>query len=172
LKDLNYDENGNPVVLVVSSKGYQSGPSNDPRNWEIFSFQDGWHQNKVTSSDNNYDMGSLYIDSDGIWKIIGPTGSGPQKYNPGGEIEMWVSNDKGKNWKRSKRLTSNSPRNHTYVRRPINAQPDFYGIWADGHGRKPSKSQLYYCNMEGDVFLLPAKMNNKEIKLRPLNPSK
>jgi len=171
LKDLNYDENGNPVILVVSSKGYQSGPVNDPRTWEIFSFQDGWDQNKVTISDNNYDMGSLYIDSDGTWKIIGPTGSGPQKYNPGGEIEMWVSNDKGKNWERSKTLTSNSTRNHTYVRRPINAQPDFYGIWADGHGRKPSKSQLYYCNREGDVFLLPAKMNNKEIKLRPLNPS-
>ena len=38
MKDLNFDEKGNPVLMVVSSKGYQSGPENNPRTWEIFSF--------------------------------------------------------------------------------------------------------------------------------------
>jgi hypothetical protein len=172
LKDLNYDGTGNPVILVLSSKGYQSGPTNDPRTWEIFSYKDGWNQNKVTTSDNNYDMGSLYIESDSIWRIIAPTGPGPQEYNPGGEIEMWVSQDKGKSWERSKGLTSNSSRNHTYVRRPIHAHPDFYGIWADGHGRKPSISQLYYCNRDGTVCILPMDMNKHEGKPKPFNPAK
>jgi hypothetical protein len=172
LKDISHDESGNPVVLVVSSKGYQSGPANNPRTWEIFYFDDSWNQNSVTTSDNNYDMGSLYIEPNGIWRIIGPSGPGPQEYNPGGEIEMWVSLDNGKNWKKSRNLTSNSSRNHTYVRRPINAQPDFYGFWADGHGRKPSISQLYYCNKDGNVFLLPVDMNKKEDRAQSVNISK
>jgi hypothetical protein len=167
LKDLNYDENGNPVILVVSSKGYQSGPANDPRSWEILNYKNGWNQSMITTSDNNYDMGSLYIESDGTWRIIGPTGSGPQKYNPGGEVEMWHSMDNGNHWEKVKALTSGSPRNHTYVRRPVNAQSDFYGFWADGHGRKPSKSRLYYCNQNGDVFILPVDMNKEEAMASP-----
>jgi hypothetical protein len=168
LKDLNHDGNGNPVVLVVSSNGYQSGPANNPRTWEVFSYNNMWIQSRVTISDNNYDMGSLYIEPDGIWRIIGPTGMGPQEYNPGGEIEMWVSKDNGKNWKKSKSLTSHSTRNHTYVRRPINARPDFYGFWADGHGRKPSRSELYYCDKAGNVFLFPEKMIQPEESARSL----
>jgi hypothetical protein len=117
-------------------------------------------------------MGSLYIESNGTWRIIGPTSSGPQAFNPGGEVVMWVSYEKGKNWKKFKNLTSNSPRNHTYVRRPIDAQPDFYGIWADGHGRKPSISRIYYCNRDGNVFLLPMEMTENESRAQSYNPTK
>jgi hypothetical protein len=58
-----------------------------------------------------------------------------------------------------KQLTRNSERNHTYARRPVNAHPGFYAFWADGHGRQPSESDLYFCNREGDVFRLPRTMN-------------
>jgi hypothetical protein len=37
----------------------------------------------------------------------------------------------------------------------VNASPEFYGFWADGNGRKPSESRLYFCNRKGDVFRLP-----------------
>ena len=57
-----------------------------------------------------------------------------------------------------RQMTKNSEYNHTYVRRPVNANPGFYGFWADGHGRRPSDSRLYFCNKAGDVFLLPAEM--------------
>jgi len=161
LKDLNYDENGNPIILVVTSKGYQSGPVNNPRTWEVFSFDSTWNNSKITTSDNNYDMGSLYVEENGLWRLIAPTMTGPQAYNPGGEVEMWISSDKGVNWEKSKSLTINSPRNHTYIRRPINVQPDFYAFWADGHGRKPSKSNLYFSNQEGIVYMLPERMGSK-----------
>jgi hypothetical protein len=167
LKDLNYDERGNPIILVVSSKGYQAGPINDPRTWEIFRFDATWKQSKVAISDNNYDMGSLYVERDGLWRIIGPTGKGPQEYNPGGEVEMWISLDKGRNWIKSKTLTANSQRNHTYVRRSIDANPDFYAFWADGHGRKPSKSILYYSDKDGNVYVLPEDMSGTETKAIP-----
>ena len=103
-------------------------------------------------------MGSLYIEDNGTWRIIGPTETGPQPYNPGGEMAMWVSEDLGKTWKKVRQLTKNSPYNHTYARRPVNAHPDFYSIWADGHGRKPSQSSLYFCDKQGNVHILPREM--------------
>jgi len=50
----------------------------------------------------------------------------------------------------------------------VNAQPDFYGLWADGHGRQPSKSRLYYCNREGQVFMLPETMDTPQVRARKL----
>ena len=35
LKDIRYDEHDRPVLLYITSKGYQSGPKNDPRTWTI-----------------------------------------------------------------------------------------------------------------------------------------
>jgi len=55
-------------------------------------------------------------------------------------------------------MTNGSAMNHTYVRRPVNAHPDFYGYWADGHGRQPSESRLYFCDMAGTVHRLPQTM--------------
>ena len=60
---------------------------------------------------------------------------------------------------KGKQLTRNSARNHTYVRRPVNANPDFYALWADGNARQSSESYLYFTNQRGDhVWRLPASM--------------
>jgi hypothetical protein len=109
-------------------------------------------------SDNNYDTGSIYLEKDGTWRIIGPTETGPQAYNTGGEMAMWVSKDRGKTWEMVKQLTRGSKRNHTYARRPLNAHPDFYALWADGDARRPSESTLYFCDKQGNVRVLPRKM--------------
>ena len=159
LKDIRFDSQDNPIILVVTSKGYESGPKNDPRTWTTARWTGStWQIRPVCTSDNNYDMGSLYIEDDKTWRIIGPTETGPQPYNPGGEIAMWVTHDEGVTWKKVKPLTQNSPRNHTYARRPVNAHPDFYAIWADGHGRKPSQSTLYFSDKQGNVRVLPREM--------------
>ena len=159
LKDIRLDKGENPVILFITSKGYESGPKNDPRTWTTARWTGReWQIKKAFVSDNNYDMGSLYIEDDGTWRIIGPTETGPQPYNPGGEMAMWVSEDLGKTWKKVRQLTKNSPYNHTYTRRPVNAHPDFYAIWADGHGRKPSQSSLYFCDKQGNVRILPREM--------------
>jgi hypothetical protein len=156
LSDLQMDKKGNPSILIIASKGYESGPANGPRNWHLFTHdKNGWKNSIVTISDNNYDMGSVYRESKKYWKIIGPSIDGPQAYNTGGEVVMWKSQNQGDNWNIEKQLTKNSPKNHCYVRRPFNAHPDFYGIWADGHGRKPSDSNIYFCTKEGIVFILP-----------------
>lgn len=160
LKDLNFDAQGHPAILFSTSKGYEPGPANGPREWQTARWTGKeWLRRPLTTSGNNYDHGSLYIEPDGTWRVIGATETGPQAYNPGGEIALWTSSDQGQTWKKVKQLTRNSPRNHTFPRRPVNAHPDFYAIWADGHGREPSESNLYFTNQKGDhVWRLPVKM--------------
>ncbi|MBI1387212.1 MAG: hypothetical protein GC154_02030 [bacterium] len=160
LKDLIYDPDGNPVILYTLSDGYESGPENGDRVLTTAHWTgDEWRFSSVTSTDHNYDMGPLWIEPGGVWKIIAPTEPGPQAYCTGGEIVLWESNDNGVTWRKIRQLTENSPRNHTYVRRVLNAHPDFYAFWADGDALKPSISHLYFCNRDGDkVWMMPPEM--------------
>ena len=162
LKDIRFDRQEMPVILFLTSRGYESGPKNDPRTWTTAHWTGKkWDIRPAFVSDNNYDMGSLYIEDDGTWRIIAPTETGPQPYNPGGEMAMWISKNSGLNWQKVKQLTKDSPRNHTYARRPVDAHSDFYAIWADGHGRKPSLSCLYFCDKQGNVRMLPRDMTQE-----------
>ncbi|MBN2217216.1 MAG: BNR-4 repeat-containing protein [Pirellulales bacterium] len=165
MKDLNFDSKGRPILLYVTSGGWEAGPANDPRIWQTARWTGReWEIRGSIRSDNNYDRGSLYVEADDLWRIIGPTETGPQPYNPGGEVAMWISRDHGATWTK-KQLTHDSDFNHTYVRRPINADPDFYAFWADGHGRRPSESRLYFTNRDGDhVWRLPYTMEGDEAK--------
>ncbi|WP_031528148.1 BNR-4 repeat-containing protein [Dyadobacter crusticola] len=166
LLDIALDNKAKPAILIISSKGFEAGPANNPRKWTLYrGSRKGWEGNVVTTSDSNYDMGSISIESNKKLKVIGPTIDGPQAYNPGGEVAMWLSRNGGKSWELEKQLTKNSPMNHTYVRQPKNANPGFYTIWADGHGRKPSESYLYFSTKEGAVFRLPR--DSKEDMITP-----
>ncbi|WP_231936441.1 BNR-4 repeat-containing protein [Bythopirellula polymerisocia] len=161
LKDIQYDAQDRPVILYLTSGGYQSGPENDPRTWKTARWTGTeWEIRSAMNSDNNYDMGSIWVSKDDIWQIIAPTSTGPQPFNPGGEIIKWESNDHGQTWEKLRTFTKNSVFNHNYVRRPVDAHPDFYAIWTDGHGRKPSVSTLYFANRDGSVFELPRKMES------------
>ncbi len=172
LKDIRYDEHDRPVILYLTSKGYQSGPKNDPRTWTTARWTgSAWEINRAFTSDNNYDMGSLWIEDDGTWRIIAPTETGPQPYNPGGEVALWISHDKGQNWKKQQQMTRGSERNHTYVRRAVDAHRDFYGLWADGHGRQPSLSRLYICDRDGNAWILPRQMTSSNATLQQSLPA-
>lgn len=176
LKDLALDADGHPRILFVTSKGYASGPENDPRTWRLARWDgERWSIHSITTSDNNYDMGSLYDERDGQhrrWRVIAPTEPGPQRFNPGGEVAVWVSDDDGCTWRRERRLTQDSPFNHTYVRRPVNAHPDFYALWADGHGREPSDSRLHFATRDGRVFRLPQVMQEEHEKPLDVTPAR
>jgi len=166
MKDITFDADGRPVILYLTSGGWESGPANDPRIWQTARWTGrAWDIQGTIRSDNNYDFGSLYIEQDGTWRLIAPTETGPQPYNPGGEVAMWTSADRGTTWTKVKQLTRDSPYNHTYVRRPVNAHPDFYAIWADGHARQPSASRLYFTDRDGTrVWRLPVQMENETAK--------
>ncbi len=165
LKDIRFDEKDRPIILYITSKGYESGPKNNPRTWTLARWTgEEWSIHPVTNSDNNYDTGSLSLVAADDWRVVGPTETGPQAFNPGGEVAMWRSRDQGGTWEKMRQLTGGSPRNHTYVRCPVDAHPGFFAIWADGHGRKPSESRLYFSDRAGQVYQLPARMEGERAK--------
>lgn len=171
LKDVNFDAQGRPVILFLTSKGYEPGPRNGPREWKTARWTGrAWEIRKLTESGNNYDHGSLYLEPDGAWRVIAPTEQGPQPGNPGGEMAMWMSRDEGGSWTKVKQLTRGSERNHGYARRPVDAQPAFYALWADGHGRQPSVSHLYFTDRDGTkVWRLPGTMTGDTAAPEVLN---
>lgn len=161
IADLHFDRKGRPVILYITSKGPMPGPDDGPRMWHTAWWSGKkWVINPFTPAGNNYDAGSIYTDKGGRWRVVAPTAMGPQPYNTGGEMEMWESKNQGKTWKKLKVLTKDSKYNHTYARRPIPVHPDFYAFWADGHGRQPSESRLYFCDRKGNVYQLPQNMNS------------
>lgn len=161
LKDVNFDQNGNPVALYVLGKGHQPGPQNGPREWWIAHFNGKtWEHHQVGESDQNYDTGSIFIDG-AKWTVIGPLINEPQEYGAGGELVMWESLDEGNTWKFSKQLTKGSPRNHNYVRKVVNGHDPFLYFWADGNPDQLSESHLYFGNSKGIVWELPYEMTEE-----------
>lgn len=158
--DLNFDTVGNPVLLFITSSSAEPGPKGAPREWTILHWRDGcWERRVITTSSHNYDMGSLYI-SGCEWSVIAPTKTGPQTPGAGGEMEKWVSHDEGVTWKHEIQITKNSLFNHSYARRPVDAQDPFYAFWADGDPNKINRSHLYFCDSSGlNVRRLPYEMS-------------
>jgi len=158
LKDMQFDHQGYPVCLYLTSSGHEPGPENGPREWKLTHF-DGtnWNTRTIFQSDHNYDMGSLYI-LEHNWQIIAPSATGPQPYQSGGEMVSWESSDQGINWILKKQLTVNSSANHNYARRPLNAHGSFYSFWADGDPGSFSQSGLYFADSLGNVYQLPYDM--------------
>ncbi len=162
MKDVNYDAEGRPIILYVTGRSWAPGPQNGPRTWNTAHWTGrDWEFGQVTASDNNYDTGCLHVEEDGAWRVIGPTETGPQPFNPGGEMALWISRDEGRSWKKERDVTRDSEYNHTYARRPVNAGPGFYALWADGHGRRPSESRIYFCDRDGNAFRLPFSMDGE-----------
>ncbi|MDL5510922.1 BNR-4 repeat-containing protein [Arenibacter sp. M-2] len=158
LKDMGFDAMGNPTCLYIRSNGHEPGPVSAPYEWCITKWNGTeWQTTVVTTSDHNYDMGSLFITQDD-WKIVGPTEKGDQDWGVGGELAIWQSKDKGETWEKVKAITEHSPFSHSYVRRPVNYKDPFCFFWADGDSHQFSKSELYFGNFEGDIWKMPYNM--------------
>ena len=164
LKDLNFDEEGHPIVLYITSGGHEPGPDNNPREWRVTHY-DGtrWNTHVITTSDHNYDMGSLSTDGS-TWTVMAPTTDGPQQYGGGGEVTQWSSDDQGKSWKKVRQITHNSQRNHNYVRRIVNGHEPFLYFWADGNPDEISPSVLYFGDDQGRYWQLPYEMTGETEK--------
>jgi hypothetical protein len=158
--DLNFDRDGRPLLLHVTSRGAEPGPENDPRAFCLTRW-DGhaWQTGPIAPTDHNYDMGSLWV-NDASWTVIAPTLPGPRPYGGGGELCLWTSGDQGNSWTLTRQITRSSPLNHNYARRPQNARDPFFAFWADGDPAKLSESRLYFCDSSGrHVRQLPYDMD-------------
>jgi hypothetical protein len=173
LKDLNFDADGRPVILFLNCPKHLPGPESGPRVWRTARYLGegkGWEYRDFTTSDHNYDHGSLDVDGH-IWSILAPTEPAAQAGMTGGEMVLWRSADAGKTWLKFRQVTSNSPRNHTYARRPLDAQLDFAFLWADGDGVKPSECNLYFTSKSASsVWRLPPRMQAENERPQRLEP--
>lgn len=174
IKDVNFDSEGRPLILYVMSGGYEPGPANGPREWYVAHWTGKkWDFQYITSSTHNYDTGGIWVEGK-VWRVIGPTEEGPQKWGSGGEVASWVSKGNGK-WKMEHLYTHDSPMNHQYVRRPQNACDPFYAYWADGNPDRLTRCRLYFGDSEGNVYRLPYTMKSeweKPVKVDFDRPSK
>ena len=160
--DLNFDRDGRPLLLHVTSRGAAPGPENDPREFCLTRW-DGhaWQTGAIARTDHNYDMGSLWVTGD-AWTVIAPTSPGPRPYGGGGEMCLWASTDQGETWALKTQVTRSSPLNHNYARRPLNARDPFFAFWADGDPAQFSESRLYFCDSSGEhVRQLPYDMEGE-----------
>jgi hypothetical protein len=149
ISDVNADADGKPVILYITSKHADPGPPGQPRFWTVARWTGTeWLFSQISPALHNYDVGSIYIEEDGTWRVIAPIGAGPQYWGTGGEVEVWTSTDQGATWNKQRNVTNASPRNHSYVRRPMNAHPDFYAYWADGNADAFSESHIWFTNKE------------------------
>jgi hypothetical protein len=166
LKDLQFDAAGQPIILYLTSKGPRPGPANEPYQWLTAHWLgDRWEIRPFTTSDHNYDHGSMAVRADGSWTVIAPTDPGPAPYATGGEMVLWSTKDQGATWTRVKAVTHDSPLTQNYLRRPLDARDDVWGIWADGNAREASASSLYFTDIGGaHVYRLPAKMTTDAAK--------
>lgn len=157
--DLNFDRDGHPLLLHVTSHGFAPGPENEPRELCLTRWDGkGWRTGTVARVDHNYDMGSLWVKG-GEWSIIAPTLPGPQPWGGGGEMCLYTSSDAGSTWSLTRQITHDSPRNHNYARRPRDAHDPFFAFWADGSPDQFSESHLYFCDSTGKhVWRLPYDM--------------
>ncbi|WPP51023.1 BNR-4 repeat-containing protein [Catalinimonas niigatensis] len=169
LKDVNFDKNGNPVGLYITSGGHEPGPANDPREWRVIHWNgEEWQDHLVANSDHNYDMGSLFME-EGEWTVIAPTQNSPQLYGGGGEVVIWKSADKGKSWSKRRQITQQSERNHNYIRRVVNGKDPFFYFWSDGNPDSLSQSVMYFGDSQGNYWQLPYQMENNEEKPKKMN---
>ncbi len=159
LKDLNFDSQSNPNLLLLMSRGPSTSPQGGPFLWMIARWATrSWRMTGLIESDHLMDSGCLHIETRNSWRLLGPTAPGAEPRQPGGEIVAWFSDDFGRAWGRTD-LTHASDFNHNGVRRPLDAHAEFYGFWADGAVRRASESLLYFTTRDGKVFRLPTRMS-------------
>ena len=164
LKDMVFDSNGRPICLYIRSNGHKPGPVSQPYEWCITKWNGSkWTTHSITTSDHNYDMGSLLFFNEDLY-LVAPTAIGPQKWGVGGELQVWKSDDLGDHWIKERDLTYKSIMNHSYVRKSENFKAPFIFFWANGDAHQFSKSELFFGNLNGEIWKLPYSME-KEYEL-------
>ncbi|NLX12906.1 MAG: hypothetical protein GXY44_04525 [Phycisphaerales bacterium] len=157
-KDMNFDRAGYPAILYVSALGPQFKAPRKRRVWYIARWFRDWEITGLITSNHNLDAGCLHITPEIWYQLFAPTDPGPQPKTPGGDINVWVSADRGRSWSRA-RLTADHQFNHQDVRRPIDASDDLYAFWVRGDARKGTHGRILFCDSKGQVFILPEKMD-------------
>lgn len=159
INDLNFDSEGNPVILAILSNDSGQEVGNLTHELSIFQWKDKkLNINKICNVPHNQCIASIYPEKD-IWKVLSPYVEDPKKSDSVNEIVLWTSIDKGSSWQKAANVTSKSVFTNSYVRRPLNASDEFYSFWSDGDPLKRSECRIYFTNKKcNKVWALPYNM--------------
>lgn len=110
--DIILDENDNPAFLHVLS---EDAP--DKFNYYYVRYADGkWKQTAITASSDDWNSAYVRLDKNGVLHacvLVGHDayrdGDGEMNSRGGGDIEEWISTDKGNTWKKGRDLTPSGP---------------------------------------------------------------
>lgn len=168
LKDMAFDPMAHPICLYIRSNGHEPGPKSSPYEWCITRWNGSkWSTHTITTSDHNYDMGSLLFNKEKLY-LVAPTAIGPQIWGVGGELQLWRYDDLGEKWTKEKDLTLKSAMNHSYVRKSENFKTPFVFFWANGDAHQFGKSELFFGNLKGEIWQLPYTMGEKTEQPKPM----
>jgi len=170
LKDLQFDPQGRPVIVYLTSTSCWPGPDGGPHTWKLAKFNgQGWSHHTITTSDHNYDHGSLLFVADDDWRLIAPASPGPQACATGGQMTLWQSRDQGVTWVKVKPLIVDPAHNHTYARRPLDAHAGFAMLWAAADAHHPSCSSFYFCDADGKTWKMPEAVAEDFMEPEPMD---
>lgn len=168
LKDLNYDSEGNPVLVYLTSGGSEPGPESGPYDLMMARWDgNDWVFSEIGKADHNYDNAALFTEG-GEWTLVYQGIHSPYPYAVGGEITLKRSADKGVTWGVAERVTSGSTRNNGYVRRSAGGRAPFNYLWADGDPHAFSESAIWFGDLEGNTWKLPRQMEEDFVSLHEM----
>ena len=159
IKDVQFDQEGRPVLLYLTSHSAWPAVGDGRHVWWLARFNgQGWSHNRVTKSGHNYDHGSLLLVAEDDWRLLAPTDPGPQTPATGGTMVMHRSADGGKTWRRDRAVLTDPDRCHTYARRPLHAHRDLSWVWAAADAHHPGAVTLFAADAGGHTTELPRTM--------------
>ena len=150
LKDLNFDAAGRPVILYLTADGYAPGPASGERQWFTAHWTgETWRRRPFTTSDHNYDYGAALHRRRRVadHRPDRARPAAPRRRRRDGLVDE--PRRRRARGRKQRQLTRDSRFNHTYARRPVDAHPQFYALWADGNPLAPSESRLYFTDRDG-----------------------
>lgn len=155
LKDLCFDDRGEPIVVYLTCGGPEPGPEHGPHQWWIATRDAAaWTHTKITRSDHAYDHGELFQLVPDDWRLFAPTGVCIDRWGTGGQMHLWQSRDRGQTWADLGPKTDDQ-QSYTYARRPHHAQRDFAWLFSDGRANTPSPSTLHFADSDGHMIMAP-----------------
>lgn len=184
--DITFDDENHPVLLYLTSSDYRPGPAGEPRtmhtarwtgsSWEIRDMPPS--ATALSTAVHNYITGSIRIVGN-EWHVLAPTGADssiratmPKRFwGHGGEIEHWLSTDRGASWSKVREVTENSVRKHGYIRFPEDGAGKFGAFWSDGNPESLTECHLYFGTADGTRYWeLPYHMTADDAKPVEVNP--
>ena len=164
LKDLNFEPPGRPVILYLTTGGYAPGPKSGERA-VVHRTLDGRDLARGARSRPAITTTTMarYTSKETNGESSPPPNPARSRTAP---AARWSLDERRRRRQRG-RSSGNSRTTADSItrtrRRPVNAHPQFYALWADGNPHEPSESRLYFTDRDGGrVWQLPGKMSADE----------